>query len=490
MLHQVTYATVLKRVRRELHGKLARWLAGQTGLRANDFLGEAARHFELAGDDASAAEYHARAAEHARTRMAHEAVLDHVQRALALLESLPAAHARTLLRWRLLVAREATLDVQGERVAQRADVDAMAGLAEANRDDRWRAHAAWRRSSLAQRLADHATMEAAAREAVEWAGRARDAEVRLLAQRLLAMSLAFQGRLAEGRAIAEAALAEARALTLRRVEGMCLNALAVIVATQDDDVGALGFDQQSLEAYRAAGDRRNEAIALGNIGAGWLGLGDLARARRDLEECLRLMRANGERALEVSPLCGLATLALWQGDDVQAAVHARAAVDTAIAVQARDQEAAAWCRVGEAELALGRHAEARQGFATAHARAVEVGSPYRHDASAGLARVALADGDSVAAMQALRPLLAECAAAGADENVLEGVEFPRLVEWTCHQVLESVGDRSGAAEWLARAHGALQKHAARIGDARLREGFLGNVPVHREIVAAWRSRDR
>ena len=33
MLHQVTYATVLKRVRRELHGKVARWLAGRTGFR-------------------------------------------------------------------------------------------------------------------------------------------------------------------------------------------------------------------------------------------------------------------------------------------------------------------------------------------------------------------------------------------------------------------------------------------------------------------------
>ena len=31
ILHQVTYATVLRRTRRELHGKLARWLAGADG---------------------------------------------------------------------------------------------------------------------------------------------------------------------------------------------------------------------------------------------------------------------------------------------------------------------------------------------------------------------------------------------------------------------------------------------------------------------------
>ena len=142
---------------------MASWPVGwpaQTGLRANDFLGAAARHFELAGDEGNAAEYHARAAEQARTRMAHDAVLDHVQQALALLDRSPAT-GTALLRWRLLEVREVTLDMQGERVGQRADIDAMVELAEAQDDDRRRAHAALRRSALAQRLADYAAMEAA-----------------------------------------------------------------------------------------------------------------------------------------------------------------------------------------------------------------------------------------------------------------------------------------------------------------------------------------
>ena len=268
------------------------------------------------------------------------------------------------------------------------------------------------------------------------------------------MSLAFQGRPAEGRVIAEEALAEARALALRRVEGLCLNALGVMLAMQSDDVGALLLDQQSLAAHRAAGDRRNEAIAQGNIGAGWLGLGELTRARRELEEGLRLMRVNGERALEVSPLCALSTLALWQGDDAHALVQARAALETAVAVHARDQEAAALCRVGDAELALGRHAPAAQAFASAHARASEIASPFRHDASAGLARVALAQGDTAAAMQALEPLLALGAKTGADDNPLEGVEFPRLVEWTCHRVLSACGRPARRRVAGPRARGA------------------------------------
>ena len=183
---------------------------------------------------------------------------------------------------------------------------------------------------------------------------------------------------------------------------------------QSDEVGALELDQQSLAAHRAAGDRRNEAIAHGNIGAGWLGLGELARARRELEEGLRLLRVNGERALEVSPLCALSTLALWQGDDARALVQARAALETAVAVQARDQESLPGAGSATPNWRLGGIAAAAQAFASAHARASEIASPYRHDASAGLARVALAQGDTAAAMQALAPLLALGAMAGAD----------------------------------------------------------------------------
>jgi predicted ATPase/class 3 adenylate cyclase len=486
LLHQVTYETVLRRTRRELHGKLARWLAAQTGLRANDFLGAAARHFELAGDDANAAEYHTRAAEHARARMAHEAVLDHVQRALALLDATPAA-GTPALRWRLLEVREATLEIRGDRAAQRADIEAMRELADAMDDDRRRAHASWRRSAWAQRVADHALMEAAARQAIAMAGRAGDARIGLLARRLLAVSLAYQGRPADGRVIAQEALVEARALALHLVEGLCLNVLGVIAGMQHDEVGALRCDQQSLDAYRAAGDRRNEAIARGNIGAGWLGLGDLPQARRELEETLRLMRAHGERALEVSPLCALATLALWQGHEAQALVHARAAADTAVAVQARDQEIAALCRIGEAELALGRNGVAAEAFSSARAIATALGSPYRHDAAAGLARVALADGETAAALQAIEELLQLDAQAGAGDDVLEGVEFPRSVEWTCHRVLARARDRR-SAQWLARAHRALEAQAATIDDAALRAKFLRDIPVHREIAAAWADR--
>jgi predicted ATPase len=146
VLHQVTYDTVLKRDKREGHAKVAQWLAALTehgSPRAGDFLGLAAEHFEQAGDAANAAEFHARAAEHAGQRFAHDRVLAHVGRALALLgDTDTPAPAQAGLRWRLLDAREQTLDLQGRRDEQATDLDALDRLAELLDDDRRRAYAA------------------------------------------------------------------------------------------------------------------------------------------------------------------------------------------------------------------------------------------------------------------------------------------------------------------------------------------------------------
>ncbi|MGZ5276922.1 MAG: hypothetical protein ACXWCU_13500, partial [Caldimonas sp.] len=66
---------------------------------------------------------------------------------------------------------------------------------------------------------------------------------------------------------------------------------------------------------------------------------------------------------------------------------------------------------------------------------------------------------------------------------LDGTVKPRLIELTCYRVLAQAGDLR-AAEWLTRAHAALQVQAATIPDPALRQGFLQNILYHREIVAA------
>ena len=135
--------------------------------------------------------------------------------------------------------------------------------------------------------------------------------------------------------------------------------------------------------------------------------------------------------------------------------------------------------MGDAELALGRLAEARQDYTQAWARALEIDSAWQRDACAGLARVALAEGDAAAALAALQPVLDHVAAGGA----LDGTDSRRN-ELTCYQALARAGDPR-AGDWLARAHKALMAQSDAISDAGLRQTFLQNVPWHREILAAW-----
>ena len=452
--------------------------AASRGLRASDFLGVTAEHFEQAGDTANAAEFHARAAEHAGKRLAHEARARSCGQALALLGD----SGDPELRWRLLEARERTLALQARRDEQAADIDALERLAEALADDEKRAYAAIRRSGRAMEMAELPAQESAARRGMAWAERAGNHKQRLSALRMLAAAQVSRGDVDSGKALLQEALSEARRLGLRLVEGYTLTTLSVAANAQNDALELLELTRQSLEIYQEIGELRGQTCALGNLGTAWLGLGDLAEARRYSEQALRVARAYGDRFLEANPLCALSGIALYQDENARALSLAQSALDIVAATQARSWEAFALLRLGDAELALGRHSPAREAFARARALAVEIDDTLQHDASSGLARVALAQGDVAAALLAMQTVLDHLATGGT----LEGTDA-RMIEWTMYRVLALARDPR-ACEWLARAHDALQAQTKKFSTPALQQGFLNNIPHHREIVATWARR--
>ena len=483
ILHRVTYATLLRRVRQVLHARAAAWLAGQGGARANDFLAATAEHYALAGNDAEAVAWFTRAAEHAKQRHAQDLALAHTARALDLLDSGNAAVAAgaeaDLLRWRLLTVREYALGLLGRRAEQRAALDAMDAVADAMADDTRRGWVAQRRSLYAMRVADSLTQEAQAREAMALAERAGDIESRLQSQRLVADALGAQGRLDDGAALAKAGLDEASALGLRRVEALFLNALSFIANQRDDQVAGLSYDLRDLGIWRELGDRHGEAVALGNVGADWLWFGDLEQARRYLEDTLRLCRAIGARSLQCASLGNLSQARLYAGDAAAALALGSEGAALAAQVLAADFEAAAHLRVGDAQLALAQPRAARASYERAEGIARRIDHPLQIDARTGLVRAALDLGEVDTAQRAAESLFALSAEPGA----LEGADA-RLLLLTCHRAFARSGD-ARAQPALAAAHEALERVAATITDAALRESFVSNVPHHREIALAW-----
>jgi class 3 adenylate cyclase/tetratricopeptide (TPR) repeat protein len=526
LLHQVTYDTLLKRQRRLLHGRLADWLAAHSqsnGARASDFLGLTAQHYQEAGEDANAAEFHARAAEHALDRLAHGTVLSHVQQAFALLDRTGDSPSQSLLRWRLLRAREVTLGMQGHGQQQEMDIDALECLAQALGDDVRRAYAVYRRTGVALSRSRFAEAEQGARQVVALADAAlarADGSAgsdgtttalhlrRLSGLRQVGVALMNQGRLDEAQPLLEQTLSAARDRQMLKLQALCLNSLSVLVERRGDTVGNLALGRDCLNAFRRAGDRRFEAIGLGNVGAALLNLGHLSAARRDLEDALKLISQTGERGKECGPLCALSELVLLQGQAAQALALAGQARGLAVDVLEPDWEVVASVYQGHAEAALGQRERAAQAYAHAQQVAERISSAWQFDARAGLARLDLAGGDIAGAVQALSPLWSTAVAqapadaavqAGADARSaqpgespippalaaqLDSAIAPRLIDLTAYRVLSAAQDGRATA-WLRRAHRALMVQADAINDAALRQMFLSNIPQHRDIVSLW-----
>ena len=485
ILHQVTYDTLLKHDKRSAHARTARWLALHAGARAQALLATAAEHYEKAGDAANAAEFYTRAAAHDAATFANERALDCTARALKL-----ASPDDSALRWRLLATRERTLELLAQRDLQLRDIEAMLALAEAlppgTEGDARRAEAAWRRCDIADRTGEWARAEREARRALQLAERAGAEDVALRAMQRLAQALAFQGNPSAGLAIAEAGLARATALGSPVAQSRLANAMSLCAGERGDWAASLRHDVAMLGYCRQAGDRRSEAVALINLGVGYLRFGAYPQARRYLEESLELNKALGNRVVQGGSLAGLSELALREGDAAAALAHGQAAMEILVAANSRLYQIDALHNQGNAQLALGHWTAAQQTFERDEALSREIDvSTKVPNALEGKARTALARGDLMMAMNAVQDLL-EYVGGGdpmPSDASLVGTEEHRI-RLTLHEVWRQSQDpRADAA--LIDAHRALMRDADAITDAALRRTFLTQIPENREIAALW-----
>jgi ABC-type oligopeptide transport system substrate-binding subunit/class 3 adenylate cyclase len=100
LLREVTYESVLRKVRRIYHGMVAEWLLEQGGDRAEEYTSLIADHLELAGRGVEAADYLLHAGDRARALWAHQEAIRAYERALALLKEQgdQARAAKTLMK--------------------------------------------------------------------------------------------------------------------------------------------------------------------------------------------------------------------------------------------------------------------------------------------------------------------------------------------------------------------------------------------------------
>ncbi|HEX4235620.1 MAG TPA: adenylate/guanylate cyclase domain-containing protein [Caldimonas sp.] len=482
LLHQVTYETILKSRRERAHLRTAEWFANMSGARANDFVGLAAEHFDRAGEPGRACEYFARAAEHAASTFASVSALRYIERGLGL-----AGPADAGVRWRLLATRERTLDLQGRRVEQRADVEALTELAEGLDEER-QGEAAYRQADIAMRTGDYATSEREARRAAAIGSRIGSNDLLLRAQMRLSAALANQGNPVEGEKIARIGRDLARATGLRRHEIFLLNSLGICSELSGDSGMQLSYLLQGLALGRELNDRRIEAVLLANAGLIFFRLGGDAQAEQHLADALRRNRELGIREMEGHVLCSMAELALRHRDGVRARATGESALDIAVEVRSRQNETSALAICGNADLLLCRWEESARSFERMEALARDIAFPPAVlDALEGQTRLALAQGDIDRATSRLETLLAcadlrDASTAGRAGGL--GGAMEHWIRLTTYKVRARTNDPRTAAA-LAVAYRGLQSEAAAIRDEHWRHSFLHNVPEHREIVELW-----
>jgi class 3 adenylate cyclase/tetratricopeptide (TPR) repeat protein len=330
LLRSVTYDNLLRKTRRQFHGRAAEWLMQAGGERSGEIASLVAAHFEQGERPLEAAEWYGRAGEQARRGYAPATAMESFRKALALVPDAPAADTDTARRQRLewldgLVGVLTTLARYAEALEACAELDRAA---EAGQDPVARARAWNHRAFLNERLGKNRASVDCATRAEELARSAGEAGGAEWTRALLLKGWAYY-RLANAPAVlalAEEALALCRRFDNRQgIATTCkLHGVAHLQLGQFRE--AAQFFREGQLLYAELGDRRNTAAMWSNLGETARLAGDSRAAVGLYEKALAIVRQIGHHESETIYLTNLSGAQLGLGHFHEAETNLRLAV--------------------------------------------------------------------------------------------------------------------------------------------------------------------
>lgn len=484
LLQQVTYDTVLKPARRAGHAAAARWLAERLGDRPAEYLAITGDHYEKAGDSTRALEYFVRAAEDAQNRFANQAALEYTERALRNPTATDLRQRELLYRHQQYVA-----DLLGQRVLQEEALHCRGEIAEALDSDSLRADVLYSRALLASRRGDETAAFALAMRAAEMALGSGNAKAAARALGQVAYSEYSKGRTAVALGYAQRGLECVREAIRaedthahRETEVQLLTVRAIVEQAAGDFVQARATLTDGLALAQARGLRRPEISILETLGTLECSIGRYTKALDYFDTTIA--RADEIGWLIVAAMARLCSARCHfdLGRANLATELVSAAEAKALSCESREAEGRCLLLRGQIEAATGLAGAAQRLFD----RAVAVLEAIDSQGFACLARSeqallhwaegrlpeAIAGAERIAADLKAIPSLA----------MTDDALAPRLI---CHRIWAAVGDERAVAT-INDAHAELQTWAARAGDEDTRISILENIPLHRQVVSAWR----
>jgi tetratricopeptide (TPR) repeat protein len=262
-----------------------------------------------------------------------------------------------------------------------------------------------------------------------------------------------------------------------------LYGLGVIYAALADYATARHYLEQCLRMCRERNSQVQKGWALAHLGLVFHLQGDYASTETYYEQALHIGRETDNREIKTKTLIYTGLLSHHLGDDNAAQAYGQRVLriipnlDLGWAVDFVH----VFAILGHALMGLGHPAEAAENYQQCLTIQRERGQHHLAvEPLAGLARVALAQGNPAKALAYVGEILGYL----KDHPALEGTLEPLRIYVTCYRVLLANGDPR-AGETLDAAYRLLQERAATIEDENLRRSYLENVAAHREIVALW-----
>jgi DNA-binding SARP family transcriptional activator/tetratricopeptide (TPR) repeat protein/class 3 adenylate cyclase len=369
------------------------------------------------------------------------------------------------------------------------------------------------------------------RRAIAAARTAGARDIEGLTLREAGMALVHGGKHEEGRATLEQALEVYRGIGDRAGEGNVLDALATLAMIKGRYGSAEELAKQGIALQKEVGNRFDEGYGYYALATASVFLGKYGQALTAVEHALalfaELQNAQGtawvlnvqgilytelgaygkaaaafeqvieaaESDLTIGPtnpsLAGLALVHSLRGEHGAALSYTARLLERvkqARMYQGWESGFEAW-----ATLIMANTATEKGDLDSAHQHYMHADAVFRDatepvimrpnmhlDATAGLARLAEAQGDTSLALQHVEVLL-EHLSTGPVDGALE----PLRVYLTCYRILAAHGDPR-ASQILKEGHRLLMARAASIDDAALRHSYLEHVAANRELLAAAR----
>ena len=349
ILREVTYDTILKRIRQSYHALVAEWLLNDEFARADEYTGMIAEHLERANEKQRAAVFYRKAGEQAAHQYANESALRLLGHALDLTPETDLQE-----RFACLYAREQVYSLLGARAEQDQDIAQLIELANMLDDQCKQGEVALLQAEAASVRSDYPQVILHATEVIRIAQSQHIEKIEVKANLLWGRALLSQGDYKGAEECFSNALQLAEASNLPILKADSLRYLGVVAERLADLTTAIDYFEDSLEQYRQIGDRRGEGKTLNhlgnillmqgayeagkeyyeqflnisreigdrwgegqvirNIGDTYLGQYDYAGASKYFEQALEITREIGNRTIESSALVGLGNIYLEQAE--------------------------------------------------------------------------------------------------------------------------------------------------------------------------------